>query len=264
MNMIELLPKDLHALKINSIKKQLANIPTVKIKDVRRNNKLSRYAYFDGHYHLVDSKRGAELARLADERRRLTEELQILKSAWYAVYREPVPEMIQPHPVKRVFVGYGGQLVKLDRKFYEDLQPESNPMFLEYKKYFYNGVYYRSKAEREIAKIYTNLGIEFKYEPAVLLNASNTETYTDFVGWDSITESCFFHEHMGMKSLADYAHKAVLAMSDYTSAGILPGVDIIYTFEDADYNFDPELTIMQLSLLIQNRLRNTYYPTVGK
>lgn len=263
MNMIELLPKDLHALKINTIKKRLALLPDVRIKDIRRNNKLSRYASYDGHYYLVDSERGAALARIADEHRRLTEELQILKSAWYAVYREPVPETVLPHPVKRVFVGYGGQLVKMDRKFYDSLQPESNPMFLEHKKFFYNGIYYRSKAECAIAKVYTDLGIEFKYEPAVLLNASNFETYSDFVGWDSITESCFFHEHMGMKSLADYAHKAVMTMSDYTSAGILPNVDIIYTFEDANYTVDPELTVSQLSLLIQNRLRNAYRPEVG-
>ena len=37
---------------------------------------------------------------------------------------------------------------------------------------------------------------------------------------------------------------------------MLAGVDIIYTFEDEDFYFDPELTVAQASLLIQNRLRN--------
>lgn len=263
MKMIDLFPKDLHALKINAIKKRLALLPAVKIKDVRRNNRVSRYAFVDGHFYQIDSDRGAAFAQIADERRRLTEELQILKSAWNAAYRDPIPEMVLPHPVKRVFVGYGGQIVKMDREFYDSLQPESNPLYPEHKKYFFDGIYYRSKAEREIAKVYKDLGIEFKYEPGVLLNAGNKETYSDFVGWDQITESCFFHEHMGLKSLADYAHRAVMTMSDYTSAGILPNVDIIYTFEDDHFCFDPELTVTQLSLLLQNRLRNAVFPGVG-
>ena len=67
---------------------------------------------------------------------------------------------------------------------------------------------------------------------------------------------------MGLQSLADYARKGVMKMSDYTSAGILPNVDIIYTFESEDFYFDPELTVAQLSLLLQNRLRNAVSPVV--
>ena len=260
MNMIDLLPKDLHALKINTIKKRLELLPAVKLKDVRRNNKVSRYAAVDGHFYQIDSGKGADLARIADERRLLTEELQMLKSAWNAAYREPVPELVLPHPAKRVFVGYGGRRVLMNRKFFDSLKPESNPIYPDGKRYFYNGILYRSKAEREIAKVYTELGIEFKYEPGILLNGSNNEMYSDFVGWDDITESCFFHEHLGLKSMADYAHKGIMKMSDYTSAGILPNVDIIYTFEDIDYNFDPEMTVAALSLLLQNRLRNAALP----
>ena len=198
---------------------------------------------------------------MLNTRNTLTHELTILQSAWDATYYEPVPVMVLPHPVNRTFLGFGGQPILLNREFYDSLTAESNQNYPEHKKYFYNGVYYRSKGEREIAKVYTDLGIEFKYEPAVLLGSSNKYTYSDFVCWDRITQSCFLHEHMGMKSLADYSHRALTTMSNYTSAGVLPGIDIIYTFEDEDFFFDPELTVSQVSLLIQNRLRNAYFPS---
>ncbi len=256
MNSIRLLPKELHALEINYIKSRLADMPAAKITLRHRNNRALRYVYCDGHLYLISTPQGSELAAIANERSTLTRELAELQSAWDAAYFEKVPEMVMPRPMERYFVGYGGQRVRMDRSFYDSLTAESNPRFLEHKTFFYNGIYYRSKSEREIARTYTDLGIEFKYEPAVLLNGSKTYTYSDFVCWDRITQSCFFHEHMGMNALADYAHRAVTAISNYTSAGVLAGVDIIYTFEDEDFYFDPELTVAQASLLIQNRLRN--------
>lgn len=256
MNSIKLLPKELHALEINYLKIQLADMPVVKVKHINRNGKMFTTLFMNGHQAAISSKKGSELATIANERSTLTRELAELQSAWDAAYFEKVPEMVMPRPVERYFVGYGGQRVRMDRSFYDSLTAESNPRFLEHKTFFYNGIYYRSKSEREIARTYTDLGIEFKYEPAVLLNGSKTYTYSDFVCWDRITQSCFFHEHMGMNALADYAHRAVTAISNYTSAGVLAGVDIIYTFEDEDFYFDPELTVAQASLLIQNRLRN--------
>ena len=260
MHTIKLLPKELHALEINYIKNRLATLPAATFKSLYRNGKEMKYVYCSGHYYLLTAKEGATLLPIAEERAQLAEELKILQAAWDAVYFEKVPEMLLPHPVRRTFLGYGGQPIVLDREFYDSLTAESNPSHPEHKRYNYNGVYYRSKAEREIARTYTDLGIEFKYEPAVLLNSSTRYTFSDFVCWDRITQSCFFHEHMGLNSLADYAHKAVTAISNYTSAGVLPTVDIIYTFEDEYYSFDPELTVTQASLLIQNRLRNAYFP----
>ena len=260
MQALKLLPKELHALEINCIKQRLAALPVVKIRYVRRNGKESKIALADGHQYSVYSSQGAGLAVIADERMRLNEELVRLQAAWDAVYFEPVTKMLMPHPVKRTFLGYGGHPIVLDRSFYDSLTAESNPKYPEHKKYFYNGVYYRSKSEREIARVYTDLGFEFKYEAGILLNSSTKMTYSDFVLWDRITESCFVHEHLGLKSLADYAHNAVTTISNYTSAGMLPNVDVIYTFEDDFFCFSPELTVTQASLLIQNRLRNAYFP----
>lgn len=263
MNIIKLLPRELHALEINYIKMQLADMPVVKVKHIRRNGKTVTTLFLNGHQTAIDSERGSELVQLANERHTLIRELAVLQSAWDATYFEKVPKLVLPHPVKRTFIGYGGRKVQMDRDFFDSLTAESNPNFLEYKKYFYNGVYYRSKGERDIARTYTDLGIEFKYEPEVLLNSSKKSTYSDFVCWDRITQSCFFHEHMGMNSLADYAHRAITAMSNYTSAGVLPNVDIIYTFEDDDFYCDPELTVAYVSLLLQNRLRNAEFPEAG-
>ena len=264
MNTIDLLPKELHALEINYLKQQIASLPVVKVKRIRRMGRPVKTLFSDGHQCVASSAKGKDLTLQLCNRNTLVQELAVLQAAWDAAYYEPVPEMVLPCPVKRKFIGYGGQLIILDRAFYDSLVAESNEGFLDRKKYYFNGIYYRSKAEREIAKIYTELGIEFKYEPAILLNGSTNYTYSDFVCWDRITQSCFFHEHMGLNSLADYAKRGIQTMSNYTSAGIYPGVDIIYTFENEDFNFDPALTVVQASLLIQYRLRNTYNPALQK
>ena len=43
---------------------------------------------------------------------------------------------------------------------------------------------------------------------------------------------------------------------DIIDSSVFGKTYIIYTFEDEDFYFDPELTVAQASLLIQNRLRN--------
>ena len=260
MDTIKLLPKELHALEINYLKKRLEEIPAAKVTLVHRNKKTYKVVLSNGHQYSVHSPEGAALSQIAEERVRLQQQLVILQTTWDAVYFEKVPQMVLPHPVRRVFLGYGRQPILMDREFFDSLTAESNPLYTEHKKYHFNGIYYRSKAEREIAKVYTDLGVEFKYEPAVLLNNSAKYTYSDFVCWDDITQSCYFHEHLGINSLADYAHKAVTTISNYTSAGVLANVDVIYTFEDDDLTFDPETVVLQMSLLIQNRLRNAYFP----
>jgi len=260
MDTIKLLPKELHALEINYLKQRLAEMPAARVTLVHRNSKTYKIVLAGGHQYSVHSAKGASLLQIAEEAEQLRKELVILQAAWDAAYFEKVPDMVLPHPVRRVFLGYGGRQIAMDRKFFDSLTPESNTLYTEHKKYHYNGIYYRSKAEREIARIYTELGVEFKYEPAVLLNSSAKYTYSDFVCWDGITLSCYFHEHLGVNSLADYAHRAVTTISNYTSAGALPNVDVIYTFEDEDLTFDPDTVVMQMSLLIQNRLRNAYFP----
>ena len=260
MNTIDLLPKELHALEIIYLKQQIASLPVVKVKHISRMGRPVKTLFSEGHQCVASSAKGKDLTLQLCSRNTLVQELAVLQAAWDAAYCEPVPEMVLPYPVKRMFVGYGGQLVTLDRAFFDSLTAESNNSFPEHKRLFFNGIFYRSKAEREIARVYTDLGIEFKYEPAILLNGSVNYTYSDFVCWDRITQSCFFHEHMGLNTLAEYARKAVQSISNYTSAGIYPGVDIIYTFENEKFNFDPELTVSQVSLLIQYRLRNANLP----
>lgn len=57
----------------------------------------------------------------------------------------------------------------MNRDFFDSLKNDDNKKYPKKPFNYFNGIYYRSSAEREIAVLYTELGIPFKYEPTIKL-----------------------------------------------------------------------------------------------
>jgi hypothetical protein len=95
---------------------------------------------------------------------------------------------------------------------------------------------FRSKSELLIAQLLESLGLEYKYEPLIMIGGK--ERRPDFAVFCPETMRYFFIEHLGLLSDARYRMDAVAKMEQYDKAGLRDGYDIIYTTEFGHGSFD--------------------------
>lgn len=243
--------KEYLALKINYCKKQLSSLPeiTPAHRNVRGVNKL---LYLEGnHRYLATGSSGEELRRIYNLRTDLTCDLTRLEGLWASEYKRlPTPD-IEPRKIKRRMMISDSSSVVLDGEFFESLKNDANPNHRENKTHYYNGTYYRSSAEVEIARFYTEQGIPFKYEPEIRLKGLNFPVYPDFVIYIEELDLCKFHEHFGMKNSSAYNRSTAVKYTNYSNAGLLPELDTIFTY---DVDFKP-FDLRELS----NKLNSAVY-----
>ena len=99
----------------------------------------------------------------------------------------------------------------------------------------------RSKSEVIIdMALYTNK-IPFRYECA--LNLGHTIIYPDFTIRHPMTGDLFYWEHFGMMDDPNYYKNAYSKLLLYTSEGMVPGVNLITTFETKEKSQTSNLTL---------------------
>lgn len=248
------IPKEYLALRINYCKQQLRELPEVNLSQrIIRGEKKD--VYLSGtHYHLLNSRSGKELQVILQQREVLICELSKLEGLWNSSFRGIPPEDIKPRKIIRKFLNNDGESIILDSKFFDSLKPDSNPYFPEHKTCFYNGTYYRSAAEADIARFYTEQGIPFKYEPEILLSGLKFPIYTDFVIYIRELDLCKFHEHFGLKNSADYNRKTATTYNNYSGAGLLPELDVFYTYDVDSVPFDIRSLQTKLNSVVYDSL----------
>ena len=192
----------------------------------------------DGHRFYTDSNAGKEYYDIFREREELEIELQIYEAIWRAHFKsEPLKECT-PCKVKRYITVNTNEKVLMDKAFFDSLKNDDNTRYQKYNSNFFNGTYYRSAAERDIAIFYTEMGIPFKYEPSIIIAGLTKPINPDFVLYFRELDSCKIHEHLGMKNFADYIRDFKVKSSNYIGAGLLPGMDVLFTFDTDDTPFD--------------------------
>ena len=138
----------------------------------------------------------------------------------------------------------------MNKAFFDSLKEDTNTKHAKSHNYFFNGIYYRSAAEREIAVFYTEMGIPFKYEPEITLIGLPYTINPDFVLYIKELDACKFHEHLGMKNSADYIRDTKIKYSNYTGAGLIPDLDIIFTHDTDEVPFDIRFLLVKLNASI--------------
>ena len=111
---------------------------------------------------------------------------------------------------------------------------DAHPENLKYKTN--KGDIVRSKAEFILASIFDLYSeyIEYRYEPEVYLETTGTWYHPDFEIINLRTGEIFYWEHVGGIGLDGYATSFVAKLKTYAANGIVPGKNLILTFE-ADY-----------------------------
>ena len=254
------IPKEYLALRINYCRQQLAGLPEVTvtnrvIKGVKRDVYVCK-----NHSYFPNTKTGMQLQLIMEKRTEIKSKLSKYKGLWDSAFIGTPPPDIRPQKIRRRFIDAAGDSVILDRKFFDSLKHDSNPSYPEHKTVYYNGTYYRSAAEADIARFYTEEGIPFKYEPEIWLNGMKTPIYTDFVILIEELNLCKFHEHFGLKHAADYSRKTSITYNNYSGAGLLPELDVFYTYDVDDVPFDIRSVVTKLNSAVFDSLLGVDIP----
>ena len=175
------IPKEYLALKINYIKQQLAELPVVSMTQ-RTIRNTKRDVYIVDSKMILPTGKSAEKARFSIQKREeLQHDLAVLEAIWRRYFFGPPPDDIVPCKIRRRLFTGNNESVVIDSNFFHSLKNDANPNHRENKTAFYNGIFYRSAAEADIARFYTEQKIPFKYEPEIWLKGLNIPVYTDFV-----------------------------------------------------------------------------------
>ena len=248
------IPKEYLALKINFLRQQLAALPEVKkTRRVIRGKQKDVYIY-DSHFIRSDSKLGEKIQNNIQQREQIIRELYRLEGIWNCYFKGPPPSDIAPRKIVRRLYRSADDSVSLDGEFFESLKNDADPNYRESKTFYYNGIYYRSAAEVAIATYYTENGIPFKYEPEIWLKGLKFPVFTDFVILIKELDLCKFHEHFGMKNTSDYNRKTATKYNNYSGAGLLPELDIFYTYDVDGIPFDIRTLRTKLNSVIYDSL----------
>ncbi len=117
-----------------------------------------------------------------------------------------------------------------------------------------NGEMVRSKSEVIIANTLRqyNERLLYKYERPLYLNLEGyyNPIYPDFTILNKETGTIKYWEHFGMMDDPDYVYKFVRKTNTYNCADILPGRDLVMTFENKDY----PLNIQNIKSVIEELL----------
>ncbi len=232
------IPREYLALRINYCKQQLNELPDVKMHVHIVDGIIRKRLIVGKHKYLLETSLGQKYYKIKLIRDSIESDLKIYEEIWNRNFNGCPPEEFAPQKVIRTLYTNTGGPVVMNREFFDRLENDANRKYAKYKSNLFNGVYYRSAAERDIAIFYTGMGIPFKYEPEISIAGLAKPINPDFVLYIKELDNCKFHEHLGMKDFADYLRETKVKYGNYTGAGLVPDQDIIFTHDIEEVPFD--------------------------
>ena len=244
------IPREYLALKINYCRLQLEKLPVVKVYSCNSGERSNKRIIVDNHKYDPRYEPGKQYYALWQKRDRLEKELRIYQAIWDANFQGvPCPDC-KPHSANRVIYVDTNKPVILNREYFDSLKNDANTSYSKPENNMFNGIKYRSAAEKEIAIFYTEMGIPFKYEPEIHIKGLVKPVYPDFLTYIEELDNCKFHEHFGMKDYADYIKDSKIKFSNFINAGLVQDVDVLFTHSMNDAHFDPRHLSAKLNAAI--------------
>ena len=105
--------------------------------------------------------------------------------------------------------------------------------------------YVRSKSEAMIVKLLKQHQIPYRYECKLVLNG--IEMYPDFTIRHPKTGKIFYWEHFGLLNNPEYIKNMHTKMNTYTLNNIMPGINLITTYETKDNPLTFEMIEMMIN-----------------
>jgi len=92
-----------------------------------------------------------------------------------------------------------------------------------------NGIYLRSKSERDIANLLEKYQLSYRYDP--IISPSGIKTSPDFIVKNPFNNKSIIWEHFGTLHIAGYEKSMNDKIERYLKGGYIENDHIIYTFE---------------------------------
>lgn len=209
------------------------------------------------HKYESSTDTGKHYYKIWQRRDFLQRRLKIYEAIWDANFKgEPLPECV-PHKVKRTLCIDATTRVVMNKEYFDSLKNDANTEHPKPKYFPFNGIYYRSAAEREIAMFYTELGIPFKYEPEITIKGLPKPIYPDFIIYIEELDNCKIHEHFGVQQSSKYLMTTAIKYRNYTEAGLVPELDVLFTHDTNDLPFDIRYLSSKLNTAIYGTMIST-------
>ena len=244
------IPREYLSLKINYCRQQLDKLPVITLQKDGRTSPPGKRVVVNNHRYAVSSSKGEYYYSLMQQRDLLERELNLYLSIWdYHFKGEPDPDYMPVNAKRTIWVDTGKPVI-MNKEYFDSLKNDANTRYPKPTNNPFNGIYYRSAAEREIAIFYTEMGIPFKYEPEIMLKGLIKPVYPDFVPYFREIDACKIHEHFGMKDYSDYLNSSKIRFSNYANAGLVQDLDVLFTHDTGDTWFDPRYLSAKLNVAI--------------
>ncbi|MCR5527870.1 MAG: hypothetical protein K6F49_01490 [Saccharofermentans sp.] len=215
MDMISRLPTSFLRARLELLEERLESMPIIRVGK-HRNVPIIREYYIENgvkkhREHLLSSVASHELLKKAK-------------------YREGL--LLAKKQIINCLVTAGGSSESISSqesgKFGLDFWNALMPCSLEAptdSSYLHCGYRMRSRGEVMIAQVLDSLGLEYKYEPEVIVGGETY--YPDFAVWFPEFGRCIFIEFLGMLDRQNYAYKNGIKIANYLNAGMVINRDIL-------------------------------------
>lgn len=235
---------------IHSLQKQLKHYPPGKIICAKNENRCKWY-HSDGKKHTYIPKKNRGKAEQLALKRYLTLRLEECEKEKYAInlyLRHYNPE--NSPSTKLLTAPYYQELLHPYFSPEDDhLSEWMNAPYIrsnEYPEHLIHktagGYYVRSKSEALIDMLLRSCHIPFRYE--CLLELGGSPFYPDFTILHPHTGKIIYWEHFGMMDEPNYNKNTYPKLQFYSSHGIIPGINLITTYETKDHPLDAEYVKM--------------------
>lgn len=230
--------KQKQELRRERIESQLKLMPEGKLL-VIQNGAYNKWLVSDGHKSTYLPKKERQLAEQLAHKRYLNLQLNHINEEIYAIEQYLNFHNSNADQIEQDFINsnkFNELLLKKNPTFTDDMRAwleeeymkcSYNPEDLIHKSY--SGNYVRSKSEALIDMLLFKCDIPFRYE--CRLELGTHMVYPDFTIMHPKTYEIKYWEHFGMMDNPEYARKALNKIQEYINYGIMPGDQLITTFE---------------------------------
>lgn len=225
---------------IQSIRKEISKLPSGKLICCNHNNH-SKWYHSDGHYKSYIPKNERSYAEQLAKKKYLNLLLGDLENEkisleFYLRHHNPTDKSLE-------LLTEPSEYQKLLAPSFQPLEQELNEwMHADYERNTYHeenlifksssGNILRSKSEMMIDILLHIHNIPFRYESALYIDEN--PIFPDFTVRHPKSGQYYYWEHFGLMDNLTYAKNACSKIYTYTSHGIIPGVQLITTYETQD------------------------------
>ncbi len=231
--------------KSKKLSEKIKRLPEGKLIIAKEKNAY-KWFHSDGHTKQYIKKKDRKLAVALAKKKYLTYQLEETLHEKRAIqfyldhHIEEIPKSIQLITTSEEYRNLLNEILEIEQ---EDLANwmkssyEKNPFYpQQLNQKASANEYVRSKSEAIIYSYLTSNKIPFRYECALYLG--DETYYPDFTIRHPRTGKVYYWEHFGRMDDSQYAKKAFDKLGKYQANGIIPGENLIMTFETLNEPLD--------------------------